>query len=78
MDPSEKMKLGKGVILLSGWKSQEKHDYDYSLPSVVGGYKKAETACKKSNTSPIKFYCVEKSKMEMSWRRFNRQAVIPF
>ena len=69
MDPSENMKLGKGVIMLSGWKSKEEHDYDCSLPKVVEGYMKAKTSCKKSNTYPIQFHCVEKSKMEMSWRR---------
>ncbi|KUJ07699.1 uncharacterized protein LY89DRAFT_742470 [Mollisia scopiformis] len=69
VDTSKNLELGKCVIMLSGWKSKETHDYDCGLSIVVDAYKALQAAVKKSDTYPIEFHCVEKSGMEMSWRR---------
>jgi hypothetical protein len=69
MDTSKNLDFGKGVIMLSGWKSKEQHDHDCSQPRVVDSYKTLQAAVKKSDTYPIEFHCVEKSGMEMNWRR---------
>jgi hypothetical protein len=68
-DPSHHMELGKGGIMISGWKSREEHDRDVAKPRVTEAYSAVCTAVKKSETWGMQVSIVENNGHFHKWRR---------
>lgn len=63
------LKDGRGVILATGWASQEQVEAAMRTGSVAEATKKIEAVVKKVVSYPVQFKVVERSKYEHSWCR---------
>ena len=71
-DSSHHMKLGKGGIMISGWKSREEHDRDVAKPRVIEAYGAVCTAVNKSETWGMQVSVMENNGHFHKWRRLTK------
>lgn len=73
-DTSGNMALGKGGVMISGWRSKEEHDRDVAKPRVVEAYKqmKESGAVKKTDTWGMQVKIVENNGNFHTWRRLTK------
>lgn len=79
-DPLDKMKLGDGGVLISGWRSKEEQDRDLAKPRVTAAYDAVSKAVAEMKTVGLQLVVVEKSGWELKWERvsdFNRSTIVP-
>ncbi|KAL7914008.1 hypothetical protein GGI35DRAFT_490363 [Trichoderma velutinum] len=61
--------LGKGGVMISGWKSREEHDRDVAKPRVVEAYKAISATVKKTDTWGMQVSLVEENGHFHKWQR---------
>ena len=71
-DSSKHMELGKGGVMISGWKSREEHDRDVQKTRVMDAYKAMDAAVKKKDTWGMQVQIVESSGHFHKWRRLTQ------
>jgi hypothetical protein len=71
-DSSKHMALGKGGVMISGWRSREEHDRDVQKDRVVHAYKAMDAACKKKDTWGMQVNIVENNGHFHKWRRLTK------
>jgi quinol monooxygenase YgiN len=71
-DASGNGALGRGGIMISGWRSREEHDRDVQKPRVVEAYAALNKAAKKSDTWGMQVAIVENNGHFHKWRRLNK------
>jgi hypothetical protein len=71
-DSSGNMVLGKGGVMISGWRSKEEHDRDVNKPRVVEAYKAMDAAVKKKDTWGMQVNIMENSGYYHKWRRLTK------
>jgi hypothetical protein len=69
-DPDGNMKLGKGGVMISGWRSKGEHDRDVNKERVVNAYKAMSESgtVKKTDTWGMQVAIVEKHGSFHKWR----------
>ena len=68
-DKSGNAALGRGGVMISGWKSREEHNQDVAKPRVVEAYKAVSTAVNKTDTWGMQVTVVENNGHFHKWRR---------
>jgi hypothetical protein len=68
-DASRNMKMGKGGIMISGWRSREEHDRDVNKERVVKAYAAMDAAVKKKDTWGMQVTVIENNGHIHKWRR---------
>ena len=79
-DKSHHLDLGKGGIMISGWRSREDHDRDVNKPRVVQAYAAMREAVKKTDTWGMQVTVVENNGHIHKWRRLavsDRSSTLP-
>ena len=71
-DKSGNAALGKGGVMISGWRSREEHDRDVAKPRVMDAYTAVCTAVKKSDTWGMQVAIVENNGHFHKWRRLTK------
>jgi quinol monooxygenase YgiN len=71
-DSSGHEKLGKGGVMISGWRSKEEHDRDVQKPRVTEAYAAMDRVCKKKDTWGMQVRIVENSGYFHKWTRLTK------
>jgi quinol monooxygenase YgiN len=70
-DKSGYAALGKGGVMISGWKSREEHDRDVAKPRVTEAYKAVSAMVKKTDTWGMQVSIVENNGHFHKWQRLS-------
>ncbi|KAL6892016.1 hypothetical protein GGI43DRAFT_413965 [Trichoderma evansii] len=74
-DKSGYAALGKGGVMISGWKSREEHDRDVAKPRVMEAYKAISATVKRTDTWGMQVSLVENNGHFHKWQRLTKTDV---
>jgi hypothetical protein len=70
-DASKNMEMGKGGVMISGWRSREEHDRDVYKERVVRAFAAMNAAVKKKDTWGMQVTVIENNGHIHKWRRLS-------
>lgn len=68
-DKSGHFALGKGGVMISGWKSREEHDRDVNKPRVMAAYQAVSATVKQTDTWGMQLSIIENNGHYLKWKR---------